>query len=216
MTRRRQRIGPLLGPLALLGAILAYEIMAGPFFVPDPPTASSGANAPVVSPNQPPPVRPDISGLSEIVARPLFVQTRRPLPPKAQGKVAENEPKAEMPDLIGVIISKDTRMVLLRTNSTSEVLRAVEGQNVGGWEVRAIKPTQVVLQRGDESEVIKINNVVPPASQSLSKTPSAPNTLAANNPSVASNPSTSPGGSETSPTPGTTTPTPPASVPWTE
>src|SRR5690242_11447287 len=60
-----------------------------------------------------------------------------------------------MPDLIGVIISKDTRLVLLRTNSTSEVMRAVQGQNVGGWEARDIKPTQVVLQRGDESEVIR-------------------------------------------------------------
>src|SRR5262245_29440962 len=206
MIRPRRRIGSLLGPLALLGAILAYEIMAGPFFVPERPTASSGANAPVVSPNQPPPVRRDISGLSEIVARPLFVQTRRPLPPKAQGKVAENEPKAEMPDLIGVIISKDTRMVLLRTNSTSEVMRAVEGQNVWGWEVRDIKPTQVVVQRGDESETIKINNAVPPASNTTptSGNPSpshiAPNAPAANNASVASNPSTSPTGSATAQT----------------
>jgi len=180
MTAPKQRIGSLLGLSAMLGAVLAFELMVGPFFVPEPPSVSLGSKTAVVSPSAPPPAQPDISAFSEIVARPLFAQTRRPVPPKAEVKVAENAPKPETFDLIGVVISKDGRMALLRTLSTSEVTRAVEGQNVGGWKVSDIKPTQVVLRHGDDSEVIKINDAAAPP---------AGNTPGAGNPSIPGTPS---------------------------
>jgi hypothetical protein len=148
------RIGPLLRLSALLGGILAFEIMSGPFMPEDPQASSGRTEKPVESLSDTPLQNPAISTFAEIVERPLFTQSRRPAP-KKDTKVAEAAVKPETLELIGVIISPAGRMALLRTLATSEIVRAVEGQNVGGWEVHTIKPTQVVLRQGDDSQVLK-------------------------------------------------------------
>jgi type II secretory pathway component PulC len=164
-------IGPLLRLSAVLAGILAFEIMYGPFMPEGPSASLTRVEKPVVSVNDTPLEKPAISTFAEIVERPLFTQSRRPAP-KKDTKVADASSKPETFELIGVIISPGGRMALLRTLATSEIVRAVEGQNVGGWEVRAIKPTQVVLQQGDDSEVIKINEAT---ATPAAKNPAAPN-----------------------------------------
>jgi type II secretory pathway component PulC len=166
----KHRIGPLLSLSAALAGVLALEVMAGPFFVPEVSSVSPDAKNSVVFPRESPAEKPAISTFAEVVERPLFTPSRRP-PPKTDSNPAAIASKPETFDLIGVIISADRRMALLRTVATSEVMRAVEGQSIGGWEVRAIKPTQVVLRRGDDSEVIKIKDA---ASNSAVNNPSAP------------------------------------------
>jgi len=162
------RIGPLLRLSALLAGILAFEITYGPLMPEGPQASSGGTEKPVESSNDTPLQNPAISTFAEIVERPLFTQSRRPAP-KKDTKVAEAAVKPENFELIGVIISPAGRMALLRTLATSEIVRAVEGQNVGGWEVRTINPTQVVLRQGDDSQVLKINEAVaPPAAKNLS------------------------------------------------
>jgi len=128
-------------------------------FVPEPaPVSSLSANTPVVP--RSPPEKPAISTFAEIVNRRLFTRSHRP---KKELKVVADAPKPETFDIIGVMISPAGRMALLRTIATNEVVRAFEGQSVGGWEVSAIKPTQIVLRRGDDSEVIKMNEAPPPS-----------------------------------------------------
>jgi type II secretory pathway component PulC len=105
--------------------------------------------------------KPAISTFSEFVSRPLFTPTRRPPPTRTEPNIARTAPKPENLQLIGVIISEDERMALLQTLTTGDVTRAVEGQTVGGWEVHAIKPAQVVLKRGNASEVVMINDAAP-------------------------------------------------------
>jgi hypothetical protein len=165
------RIGPLLRLSALLAGILAFEIMYGPLMPEDPQASSGRTEKPVDSLSDAPLQKPAISTFAEIVERPLFTQSRRPAP-KKDTKVAEAAVKPETFELIGVIISPAGRMALLRTLATSEIVRAVEGQNVGGWEVRTIKPTQIVLQQGDDSQVLKINDAI---AQPAAKNPAAPN-----------------------------------------
>ncbi len=130
----------------------------------------------------------DLSAFDEIVARPLFSPTRRP-PPARQQTVTATVVQPETFALIGVIISTEGRMALLRTIATDEVQRAVEGQSVGGWEVGAINPTQVVLQRGKDKEVIKINDAATVAGETSANAPV--------NPTGTPTTSTSPGRSET-------------------
>jgi hypothetical protein len=197
----KQRIGPLLILSAVLAGVLALEVMAGPFFVPEAPAVSPGAKNSVDFPRESPAEKPAISAFAEVVERPLFTPSRRPPPPKTDSTIAASPEKPETFDLIGVIISADRRMALLRTVASSEVMQAVEGQSIGGWEVHAIKPTQVVLRRGNDSEVIKINDAAkPPAGSSP----------AVNNPSAPKNSSVSgEAGSPDAPT------TPPSSAtPW--
>ena len=160
------RIGPLLRLSALLAGILAWEIVADPIFKPEATPRSAELKNSIVIPSEASPDKPAMSTFSELVERPLFTPSRRPPPPKTNSNIAAPAPKPENFDLIGVIISADERMALLRTLATGEVMRAVEGQSIGGWEVRAIKPTQVVLLRGKDSEVIKINDAAKPRAES--------------------------------------------------
>jgi general secretion pathway protein N len=155
----KPRIGGAFLGLTALAALLAFEVLEGPFFVPEAPPSGQPQRA-LAATGALPVEAADLSAFGEIVARPLFSPTRRPPPVREQtatATVAQPETFA----LIGVIISTEGRMALLRTIATDEVQRAVEGQSVGGWEVGAINPTHVVLQRGKDKEVIKINDADP-------------------------------------------------------
>jgi general secretion pathway protein N len=171
MIRPPKRIGPLLTLSAALAGVVALELAAGPFFVPDAPQDRRSADNLADSPTDLPAENQPQSAFSEIVARPLFSPSRRPPSAQPESKVVANDTKSETFDLIGVIISADSRMALLRTQDTSEVVRAIEGQSVGGWEVRTINPTQVVLERGSDSEVLKISNI---AENPATSNPGAP------------------------------------------
>jgi type II secretory pathway component PulC len=145
----------------MLAGILGWEIVTGPIFMPEATLKSAEVKSSVMIPNDARLEKPAISTFSEFVARPLFTPTRRPPPTKTEPNIATTAPKPENLQLIGVIISEDERMALLQTPATGDVTRAVEGQTVGGWEVHAIKPAQVVLKRGNASEVVIINDAAP-------------------------------------------------------
>jgi hypothetical protein len=158
----KRHVGRLLSLSAGLAGVVALELMRGPFFVPDAPHVSSSVDDVTESSREAAVEKPDITTFDEVVARPLFTASRRPPPPRPSSEMVvgppEPAPKPEIPDLIGVIISADRRMALLRPRATTEALLAMEGQTVAGWQVRAIKPTQVVLGWGNDSEVLKISD----------------------------------------------------------
>ena len=149
------------GPLALaagLAGILAFELVAGPLFVPEEPQAAPTVGVISDTASVVPAEKPEISNFEEVVSRPLFTQTRRPIPRTSESAAPISESLNF--DLLGVVISPVGRTALLRPKPSGELLRVVEGQTVEGWEVRAIKPTEIVLGRGKadtSSQVIKIN-----------------------------------------------------------
>jgi hypothetical protein len=174
MASPKHRVGLFLRLSAILAAILAWEFVAGPLFLPEATPKSIPAKDSFEISSKAPPGKPPMSTFSEFVDRPLFTPSRRPPPPKT-ATPAETTAKSENFDLIGVIISSDERMALLQTLGTGEVLRAVEGQTVGGWEVQEIKPTQVVLKRGNATEVIKINDAADSSQTSAKSAPQSAN-----------------------------------------
>jgi hypothetical protein len=158
----------------MLAAVLAWELVAGPtMFLPEGTSKPPSVRDSFVISAQAPPENPPINKFSEFIARPLFAPSRRPPPPKTDSNSTVEVSKPESFDLVGVIISADERMALLQTLGTGEVMRAVEGQTVGGWKVQAIKPTEVELKRGNASELIKINDAA------VANEPSAKNTTPA-------------------------------------
>lgn len=150
----------LLTGSAALAGVVAFELLVGPFFAPDPPKEVTSINVSADTPVTPLAERPDISDFVEVTARPLFSPTRRPYEPGEEPKV-DSVAKTQDFDLIGVTISAADRSALLRPKASNrELVRVVEGQVVGGWEVRVIEPAQVTLApaNGDqESTVLTIN-----------------------------------------------------------
>jgi hypothetical protein len=132
------------------------------------------------------PLQPEFALLSlshsytEILARPLFVSSRRPLPPKLalhQRSASSAHPPPSPPPplpvpveppkptmrkgqfiLDGIIITKDKNIALLREVATRKMVRVELGQEINGMQIEKLERDKITLKQGDEHEelVLKI------------------------------------------------------------
>lgn len=91
---------------------------------------------------------PALSRYSDIEARPLFSPTRRPPPPEETRVVEEEEPAPVSRDLVlrGVATAGKDRVALIEERASGELVRAGEGQSVGGWRLVSIGQRAVELE----------------------------------------------------------------------
>lgn len=144
---------------------------------------------------------------TEILARPLFVSNRRPLPPKfvpsqrsassastrhSQSLSPPSPPPLPVPVvppkptmrkgqfiLDGIIITKDKNIALLREVATHKMVRVELGQEINGMQIEKLEPDKITFKQGDEHEelVLKIKTVS--RSTGKSGSPGVPTQLAA-------------------------------------
>ncbi|MFZ1548002.1 MAG: hypothetical protein WAT12_13030, partial [Candidatus Nitrotoga sp.] len=125
---------------------------------------------------------------TEILARPLFVPTRRPLPPKPVPRQlspsSRPPPPPPMPVSVpvpivppkptmrkgqfildGIIITKDKNIALLREVATRKMVRAELGQEINGMQIEKLDRDKITFKQGDEHEevILKIKTVTRPA-----------------------------------------------------
>ncbi len=102
-----------------------------------------------------------LAAFSEIVARPLFSPSRRP-PTETEDSDTDDAPPQKLSHFIlaGVVISAEGQLVLLRRMNTTEVIRALLGQEIDGWQVERIESDRVTLRQGDTVEVITLRDKV--------------------------------------------------------
>lgn len=99
----------------------------------------------------------------EMVARPLFIATRRPAPPpEAQSQVTF---KRDQYVLMGVTIAGATRIALLKEKSSGRILRIEKGHDVNGVILSEVNPESVTLALGKDQEVVplQVQKAVPGA-----------------------------------------------------
>ena len=148
--------------LALLCAILAGVLVLqlttggggdtadGPVAKRQPPESGQEVET------QPRFVMPPPETYSEVSERPLFLRSRRPLPPEAE--TAEEAPVAMSRAvfvLSGVILTDTQRLALLQGQNSPKIARVEEGQDYEGWTVESIQANKVVMRRGQEvSEIV--------------------------------------------------------------
>ncbi len=108
---------------------------------------------------------PPSAAFSEIAARPVFIPTRRPIPPPAALSVATTPappppppPPVPPPEinmtLVGIMIGDKGRFALVRPAGSQTVTTLAQGQEIGGWRVFLILPDRIVLRAGaTEAEV---------------------------------------------------------------
>jgi hypothetical protein len=89
----------------------------------------------------------------DILARPLFNQSRRPDPPRenleAHGGGGTAEASAARVLLSGVVITRGKRVALVRLDNDPKLMHVAEGQQAGGWLIEVIRADRVVLRRGE-------------------------------------------------------------------
>jgi hypothetical protein len=93
--------------------------------------------------------------LSATRERPLFSPSRRPPPPPPPAVVQRVEPPRPVDPpsvvLIGIVAEGGEARALIRTESSSKVVRARLGDEVGSWTVTAIEPRRLTLSHDDRS-----------------------------------------------------------------
>lgn len=127
---------------ALAFPILSYHTIAG----------DGSANAALTSGAAVAPPVPEAPNLdlreeatySAILERPLFSPSRRPVGPAAAPSAAQSPGGLA---LLGVVAGAGRTVALIRTGEGSPATKAQAGQEVSGWQVTGIAPTEVVLER---------------------------------------------------------------------
>lgn len=102
---------------------------------------------------------PDGEAGPEIVARPLFVPTRRPAPPAAAAAVSTM--KRGQFVLTGVTVTPDVSIAFLKEVANGKTLGVKKGAQANGLTVETVEPRRVVLKQGDELEELSLNVQVP-------------------------------------------------------
>jgi len=94
---------------------------------------------------------PPLGSFGEILQRPLYEATRRPVQAKAvvQDTASADRLRAKW-RLSGIIID-ERNIAILETVRAGETLSLVVGQSVDGWRVQQISENDVVLVRGAET-----------------------------------------------------------------
>jgi hypothetical protein len=150
----------------VLAAILAMELL----FSSAPPVIST---PPLGDPRPPSSLKkddfslPPLSRYREIVERPLFLQSRRPVPKASSGTsplAAKETPLDKQYALTAVIIVPDKRLALIRgtTGKEKKIWRLEEGQDFQGWKLKEIGDESAKFQQGNqESQELRLQRKTP-------------------------------------------------------
>ena len=127
---------------ACLAVAIAYELAA-----PLEPVGIDAPRTPVLrgdGPQAPAYAPPSIDQFADIDARPVFNPTRKPLADVGSAASASGSPSDL--SLVGVMISADRSVALLKSKTTSITTSVAVGDIMNGWRVVRIDPTKVSLR----------------------------------------------------------------------
>jgi hypothetical protein len=170
---------PLTTVLGLVCALLLAILVSELLFPPSPSVITPEASR---TPQSPLPVKkddfslPPLSQFQAIVERPLFLQSRRPIP----GATTETSPtvsketRLNQYSLTAVVIVPDKRLALLRSTTDKKIHKIEEGQDLQGWKLKEIKDDSVLFQQVSESQELRLQRKTPPQFAFNKQRPIAP------------------------------------------
>lgn len=94
----------------------------------------------------------------EVVERPLFHASRRPVPQDADDTPALAAAEVRSLTLIGILISPETKLAIFQDKG-AQSLRLEAGASVGKWSLAEVRADGVTLRRGGETHVIPLHKV---------------------------------------------------------
>jgi len=132
--------------------------------VPEPAPSGRGEAPPLAMlPAQVDYAMAPVEDFSAILDRPLFSPIRRP-PAEGAVATAASEPELQV-TLVGVIISSEEQIALVRLKDATRFARLSVGDNFQGWTLDSIEPSRITFRRGDVEEHIELTYDVPPPVQ---------------------------------------------------
>lgn len=146
----------LLGLCGLLGAIAVLPWLIDPMPGQAGPEIAAPAPQTPIDFNDPGP----LESYDEIIQRPVFVASRRPLaaPVPPTGQTGETLLLERYP-VVGVVIAGQKRLVLIRKAAGDTVSRIEQGAALDGWILTEVSRERLVLEKdGTRKEVTLQNN----------------------------------------------------------
>ncbi len=157
----------MLGVCAALAWTVYREIQVGQEIqvgAPEPVEVAGGQVPPLPGlPAEPSFVMAPAENFSVILERPLFSPTRRP-PAEGTVTIESAEPELEV-TLVGIIISSEGRIAIIKPEGGSQFVRLSEGDSFQGWTLETIEPDRITFQRGEIEEHIELTYDEPPPVQ---------------------------------------------------
>jgi len=95
---------------------------------------------------------PLLDALGEIVARPLFNDTRRPI--TVENPVVAVTPTDLNVMLSGIVIGETKQIAHLKSLTDKQTLALSVGEKIGDWKIQSIFPDHVVLESGGRVETL--------------------------------------------------------------
>jgi len=117
-----------------------------------------------------------------MLTRPLFSPGRRPTA-SASGTVLPSTMRKGQFTLLGVIITGDRKIAMLRENATSKVSNVEQGSEINGMQLEKLEPEKATLKQGEEREELTLN--IQPVAKQQQPAPQPPGDNAANLPPAA-------------------------------
>lgn len=159
-TRPRRWPAALLVLLCLaLAALIQQEIRA-----PSPVSAIGGPTSPSPGPaTHHEPAAGSIAktppdAYSDILARPLFVPSRR----HVNSAERTSQPPTPPPLAVtGIAMTGSERVAIVQTGNPPKFVDVVEGQEIDGWKVHSIASDDVVLRNGHAVVTLKLKDRAP-------------------------------------------------------
>jgi hypothetical protein len=107
---------------------------------------------------------PPLSQFQAIIERPLFLQSRRPIPSATTetSPTASKETRLNQYSLTAVVIVPDKRLALLRSTTDKKIHKIEEGQDLQGWKLKEIKDESALFQQVNESQELQLQRKTPP------------------------------------------------------
>ena len=96
-----------------------------------------------------------LSDYLSIGERPLFTFDRRPFVFVVAAAPVQVGPRVEF-ELTAVIVTRDTRLALLRSNLTPTARRVALNQTIDGWTLSEVAPDSVLLRQNEISMTVPL------------------------------------------------------------
>ena len=151
-------------PLVLAGACgwLGWHVFQqwqtpGDLTLLDPPAEEELAAEVVSLPPMPRFQMPPANRFEQILARPLFSESRRPFKPEVKTVETKKEPPKELKvKVMGIITTDDRKTALVVEEGTTNTKRIEEGEVFNGWTLEAIENEALHFSKNGKLEEVPI------------------------------------------------------------
>ncbi len=166
----------ILGSIVAVAAVMGWETGWGRYLTPSPPQVNAGNRKAEEIALLPafnlPPLSPTYKETAE---RPLFSQSRRPVPAAAVAAPVQTMQKGKY-RLVGAVVAGDVSTAFLIEIQSNKTFRVTKGGVVNPNDSQAprldsVTPTEAVLKLGNDSETLSLATAKSPAAPPVVATP---------------------------------------------